>query len=65
MSSVRAEHSQLALVDGSVAIVYAPAGHLQIVLAFGVNAERKITTIDVIGNPDRLRQLRVAVLPGE
>ena len=62
-SSIRAEHSQLALVDGSVAIVYAPAGRLQIVLAFGVSAERKITAIDVIGDPERLRGLRIALLP--
>jgi RNA polymerase sigma factor (sigma-70 family) len=64
-SSIRAEHSQLALVDDSVAIVYAPAGRLQIVLAMGVNAERKITGIDVIADPDRLRELRVALLPDE
>jgi RNA polymerase sigma factor (sigma-70 family) len=64
-SSIRAEHSQLALVDGSVAVVYAPAGHLQIVLAFGVSADGKITAIDVIGDPERLRDLRVALLPGE
>jgi RNA polymerase sigma factor (sigma-70 family) len=62
-SSIRAEHSQLALVDDSVAIVYAPAGRLQIVLAMGVSAERKITTIDVIGDPARLRALRVSLLP--
>jgi len=63
-AAARAEHSQLALVNGSVAIVYAPAGQLQIVLAFGVSAEHKITTIDVIADPDRLRRLRVALLPG-
>jgi hypothetical protein len=35
------------------------------VLAMGVNAERKITGIDVIADPDRLRELRVALLPDE
>ena len=64
-SSIRAEHSQLALVDGSVAVVYAPAGRLQIVLAFDVSAGGKITAIDVIGDPGRLRDLRVALLPAE
>jgi RNA polymerase sigma factor (sigma-70 family) len=64
-SSIRAEHSQLALVDGSVAIVYAPAGRLQIVLALGVSTEYKITTIDVIADRDRLRGLHVAVLTTE
>src|SRR5215469_17049311 len=63
-SSMRAADSQLALVDGSVGIVYAPAGHLRIVLAFAVNAAGKITGIDVIGDPDRLGRLRIAVLPG-
>lgn len=62
-SSIRAEHSQLALVDGSVAIVYAPAGHLQIVLTFGVSVERAITAIDVIADPARLRALTVSLLP--
>ena len=62
-ASARAEHSQLALVDGAVGIVFAPAGRLQIVLALTVSPERRITAIDVIGDPDRLRRLRLAVLP--
>jgi RNA polymerase sigma factor (sigma-70 family) len=64
IASARAGHSQLALVDGDVGIVYAPAGRLQVVLALTVSAERKITAIDVIADPDRLRRLRLAVLPG-
>jgi RNA polymerase sigma factor (sigma-70 family) len=63
IAATRAEHSQLALVDGDVGIVFAPAGRLQVVLAFAVSAERKITAIDVIADPDRLRRLRLAVLP--
>jgi RNA polymerase sigma-70 factor (ECF subfamily) len=59
----RAEHSQLALVDGEVGIVFAPAGRLQIVLALAVSPGRKITAIDVIADPDRLHRLRLAVLP--
>lgn len=62
-SSVRAGQSQLALVDGAVGIVFAPAGRLQVVLALRVNAERRITAIDVIADPDRLRRLRLAMLP--
>jgi hypothetical protein len=46
-----------------VGIVFAPAGRLQIVLAFTVSEERKITGIDVIADPDRLHRLRLAVLP--
>ena len=56
--AARAGLSQLALVDGSVGVVYAPAGRLQIVLAFTVSAARKIIAIDVIADPARLRRLR-------
>ena len=63
LASSRSQHSQLALVDGDVGIVFAPAGRLQIVLALAVSPGRKITAIDVIADPDRLRRLRLAVLP--
>jgi hypothetical protein len=59
----RARHSRLALVDGSVAVVFTPAGHLQVVPAFAVGPTGKITGIDVIADPARLRRLRVALLP--
>jgi RNA polymerase sigma factor (sigma-70 family) len=65
LASGRAGHSQLALVNDSVGIVFAPAGRLQIVLAFTVSEERRITAIDVIADPARLRRLRLAVLPDE
>jgi RNA polymerase sigma factor (sigma-70 family) len=63
-SSVRAGESQLALVNGDVGVVFAPAGRLQVVLAFTVSPARRITAIDVIADPGRLRRLRLAVLPG-
>jgi len=62
MSSGRAGQSQLALVDGAVGIVFAPAGQLQVVLALTVSAARRITAIDVIADPDRLRRLQLALL---
>jgi len=62
LAAGRADQSQLALVDGDVGIVFAPGGRLQIVLALAVSSERKITAIDVIADPDRLRRLRLAVL---
>ena len=62
-ASVRAGHSQLALVDGAVGIVFAPAGRLQVVLVLTVSPARRITAIDVIADPDRLRRLRLAMLP--
>jgi RNA polymerase sigma factor (sigma-70 family) len=63
LASARAQHSQLALLDGNVGIVFAPAGRLQLALAFTVSASRKITAIDIIADPDRLRHLQIAVLP--
>jgi len=59
----RAAESRLALVDGAVSIVFAPAGQLRVVLAFTVNEVRKITAIHVIADPDRLQRLNVSVLP--
>jgi RNA polymerase sigma-70 factor (ECF subfamily) len=46
-----------------VGIVFAPAGRLQVVLMLTVSAARRITAIDVIADPDRLRRLRLAMLP--
>jgi RNA polymerase sigma factor (sigma-70 family) len=62
-ASSRAGQSRLALVDGAVGIVVAPAGRLQLVLVLTVSAARRITAIDVIAEPDRLAQLHLAVLP--
>ncbi len=63
MSSGRARHSQLALVDGAMGIVFAPAGRLRAVLVLTVGPARRITAIEVIADPVRLRRLRLAVLP--
>jgi len=63
-ASVRAADSELALVNGEVGVVYAPAGRLRVVLAFTVGPGGRITAIDVIADPGRLRRLRLAVLPG-
>jgi RNA polymerase sigma factor (sigma-70 family) len=62
-SGGRAGHSQLALVDGTVGIVFAPGGRLQVVLAL-TSRGRRIIAIEVIADPDRLRRLPLAVLPG-
>jgi RNA polymerase sigma-70 factor, ECF subfamily len=65
LSSARAGHSGLALVDGAVGIVHAPGGRLRTVLALTVSPARKITAIDVIADPGRLGRLRLAVLPDD
>jgi RNA polymerase sigma factor (sigma-70 family) len=62
-SSDLARQSQLALVDGAVGVVYATAGRLRLVLLPTVNADRKITELEVIADPDRLRRLQLALLP--
>ncbi len=64
-SAGRAGLSQLALVNGSVGILFAPAGRLQVVLALTVSEQSQITAIDVIADPERLRRLQLAVLPDE
>ena len=58
----RSDQSELALVDGAVGIVFAPAGRLQVVLALTVSG-RRISAIDVIADPERLRTVELAVLP--
>jgi RNA polymerase sigma-70 factor (ECF subfamily) len=62
-SASRARHSRLALIDGTVGIVFAPAGHLQIVVKLTVGTQGMITAMDIIADPDRLRALQLAVIP--
>jgi RNA polymerase sigma factor (sigma-70 family) len=62
-ASTRAGYSRLALIDGDVGIVVAPAGQLRIALKLTVGERGTITAIEVIGDPARLRALRLAVLP--
>ena len=52
---------QPALVNGSLGVVVAPRGKLAKVLIFTVTNE-KITRVEVVGDPARLRQLDIAVL---
>ncbi len=60
-ASERARFTQPALVNGAVGLVMAPRGRLFLVLGFTIT-DGKITEIDVIADPDRLRQLDLAVL---
>ena len=50
-----------ALVNGAVGVIVAPRGQLFRVLSFRLK-DGKIASIDVIGDPERLRQLDLAVL---
>src|SRR5262249_51974071 len=53
--------AQVALVNGAPGIVLAPKGRLRIVLAFTMRRGR-IAEIDVVADPERLRQLDLGVL---
>ncbi|WP_460400182.1 sigma-70 family RNA polymerase sigma factor [Actinophytocola sediminis] len=59
-SGERAAVSVVALVDGSYGIVMAPHGRLAAVLAFTFTGDR-ISEIDMIADPDRLRALELGV----
>ncbi|MDQ4503964.1 sigma-70 family RNA polymerase sigma factor [Sinomonas sp. ASV322] len=60
-SAARAPFARVAVVNGAVAIVVAPKGRLRIVLEFGIDGDR-ITHIDVMADPARLRALEVSPL---
>jgi RNA polymerase sigma factor (sigma-70 family) len=60
-SAGRARYGALALVNGSPGLIMAPFGRLVVVLAFAFGDDA-ITQIEVIADPDRLRQLDLAVL---
>ncbi len=57
----RATSAGPALVNGAVGIVVAPRGRLLLALCLKMKGE-KIVEIEVIGEPERLRQLDLAVL---
>lgn len=61
-SAVRARVTELALVDGAVGLVMAPAGRLAVALAFAL-VDETITAIDIIADPERLARLEVRLLP--
>jgi RNA polymerase sigma-70 factor (ECF subfamily) len=56
-----ARFAELALVNGTVGVVVAPRGQLLLIIAFKIKGE-KILVIDVIANPERLRQFDLAVV---
>ena len=56
-----AQAARPALVNGAVGVVVAPRGRLLMVLRFTITGG-KIAAIDAVGDPERLRQLDLAVL---
>ncbi|MCA1655431.1 MAG: sigma-70 family RNA polymerase sigma factor [Pseudonocardiaceae bacterium] len=61
LAGERARFSRPALVNGKVGLVMAPRGRLVLALEFSI-ADDRITEVDVIAEPDRLRRLDIAVL---
>jgi RNA polymerase sigma factor (sigma-70 family) len=62
--SRRSDLAELALVNGEVGLVLAPRGRLMLAITFTSEADR-ITSYDVVADPDRLSQLSLAVLSAE
>jgi RNA polymerase sigma-70 factor (ECF subfamily) len=62
--SGRAQGFRTALVDGSVALIVAPRGHLFLVLKFTIR-NGKIAEIEAVADPTRLRQFDLAALDDE
>lgn len=56
----RARAAQLALIDGRPGAVWAPGGRPRVVFAFTVHGD-KITSIDMIADPGRMRELDLVV----
>jgi RNA polymerase sigma factor (sigma-70 family) len=57
----RARFAQPALVDGAAGLVWAPGGQPRVVFTFTVT-HGTIVAIDLIADPERIRQLDVAIL---
>jgi RNA polymerase sigma-70 factor, ECF subfamily len=60
-AAVRSRYGRVVLVNGTPGLVMAPRGRLVVALAFAYSGD-KITRIDVIADPGRLEELRLAVL---
>ena len=59
--SGRARFARPALVDGAAGAVWAPGGQPRVVFAFTITGG-KIVAIDLLADPERLRQLDLAIL---
>jgi hypothetical protein len=59
--SGRARTAQLALIDGAPGAVWAPGGKPRVVFGFTMTGG-KIVAIDLLADPERLRQLDLVVI---
>ena len=53
--------AEAALLDGAAGVIWAPAGQLRRVLKLTI-ADGRISQIEIVGDPARLRELEIAVL---
>lgn len=60
-AAARTFQAEPALVNGSVGLIYAPQGKLRIALAFEFNGDL-ISHMEIIGDPERLKTVDVALL---
>ncbi len=60
----RAVGARPAIIDGMAGAAWAPGGRLRVALSFTV-ANGRVTAIDLLGDPERLDQLDVELLPRE
>ncbi len=58
----RASEARAALIDGSLGVVWAPGGRPRVAFRFSISGG-KIASIDLIADPERIRQLAVEILP--
>jgi hypothetical protein len=61
--SGRARFAQPALVNGAAGLVWAPGGQPRVVFGFTI-ARGKIIEIDLLADPERLRELDLSILDG-
>jgi RNA polymerase sigma-70 factor (ECF subfamily) len=59
----RAQGAQPALVNGAVGLVWAPGGRPRVVFAFTIR-DGKVVEIETVADPDRVRQLDLAIFDG-
>jgi RNA polymerase sigma factor (sigma-70 family) len=57
----RAKTAQLALVEGAPGLVWAPGGQTRVAFQFTIT-DGKVTAIEVVAEPERLRQLQIVTL---
>jgi len=57
----RAQAGAVLLIDGAPGVVIAPSGRARALLRIGVGADNRIHTIDITGDPDRLRRAVLAL----